>query len=371
MEPFADDIPSLMKRTLSFEDRDKAVSMIAGQSPSRDILRQLRRNYSSKALYEKSRNDEADKVWDDLRHEAQLTVEADTFMHNFLTKKVLQHSSFSEAVVDNLADSFQCQGMSTEKWKGLFRGCYGDIIEYHPGKGTCSHLGLRDLSAVRDRDPAATNLVRPFLYCKGFHAVQAHRISHVLWREGRQDAALLITNRMNEVWSVDIHPAAVIGGGIFIDHATGVVVGETAVIGNDCSFLHNVTLGGNGKDMGDRHPKLGNDVLVGCGAAILGNITIGSNSKIGAGSIVLRDVPHSVTAVGNPARIVGHNTCEQASMTMDVSLRNVVYLDEITQASDERDTQTSKGIEGDIYDSAISVCHVQFLEKLTSPNAEN
>lgn len=359
-QPFMENIPSLMKRTMSFEDRDKAMVMLAGQSPSRDILRQLRRNYSSQALLEKSRNDEADKAWDALRHEAQLTVDADPFMQEFLLEKVLQHASFSEAVIDNLADSFQCPGMSVEKWKELFRDCYGDSIEYHPGKGTCSQLGLRDLSAVRDRDPAATNLVRPFLYFKGYRAVQAHRISHVLWRQNRHDAAMLITSRMCELWSVDVHPAAVIGGGIFIDHATGVVVGETAVIGNDCSFLHNVTLGGNGKDMGDRHPKLGNDVLVGCGAAILGNITIGSNSKIGAGSIVLRDVPHSVTAVGNPARIVGHNSCEQAGMNMDVSLRNVVYLDEITRTGGSAgaggDVLTSKGLEGDLHDAAISVC---------------
>ena len=359
-----DSIPVLMKRTMSFEDRDKAMLMIAGQSPSRDILRQLRRNYSSQALLEKSRHDEAEKAWDTLRHEAQLTVESDPFMQEFLQEKVLQHSSFSEAVINNLADSFQCPGMSVDKWKLLFRGCYEDDTEYHPGKGTCSQLGLRDLAAVRDRDASLTNLVRPFLFTKGYRAVQGHRISHVLWRQNRHDAAMLIASRMCELWSVDIHPAAVIGGGIFIDHATGVVVGETAVIGNGCSFLHNVTLGGNGKDTGDRHPKLGNDVLIGCGAAILGNITIGSNTKIGAGSIVLRDVPHSVTAVGNPARIVGHNTCESAGMNMDVSLRNVVYLDEIQRKPEGSNGEghaapqqtATMGIEGDIYDAAISVC---------------
>ncbi|KAL2956288.1 hypothetical protein AAZX31_18G077000 [Glycine max] len=162
-----------------------------------------------------------------------------------------------------------------------------------------------DLIAVKERDPACISYVHCLLNFKGFLACQAHRIAHKLWLQGRKVLALLIQNRVSEVFAVDIHPGAKIGRGILLDHATGLVVGETAVIGNNVSILHNVTLGGTGKASGDRHPKIGDGVLIGAGTCILGNIKIGDGAKIGACSVVLKEVPPRTTAVGNPARLVG------------------------------------------------------------------
>ncbi|KAE8680266.1 Serine acetyltransferase 5 [Hibiscus syriacus] len=162
-----------------------------------------------------------------------------------------------------------------------------------------------DLKAAKERDPACISYVHCFLNYKGFLACQAHMVAHNLWSQGRKVLALLIQNRASEVFAVDIHPGAKIGSGILLDHATGVIVGETAVIGNNVSILHNVTLGGTGKASGDRHPKIGDGVLIGAGTCILGNIKIGDGAKIGAGSVVLKEVPPRTTAVGNPARLVG------------------------------------------------------------------
>ncbi|KAL0328550.1 UNVERIFIED_CONTAM: Serine acetyltransferase 3, mitochondrial [Sesamum calycinum] len=148
-----------------------------------------------------------------------------------------------------------------------------------------------DLRAVKERDPACISYVHCFLNFKGFLACQAHRIAHNLWSNGRRILALLIQNRVSEVFAVDIHPGAKIGRGIMLDHATGLVIGETAVIGNNVSILHNVTLGGTGKDSGDRHPKIGDGVLIGAGTCVLGNVRIEDGAKIGAGSVVLKPVP--------------------------------------------------------------------------------
>ncbi|KAJ0018334.1 hypothetical protein Pint_09466 [Pistacia integerrima] len=161
-----------------------------------------------------------------------------------------------------------------------------------------------DLRAARERDPSCISYVHCLLHFKGFLACQAHRIAHKLWSQGRSSMALLIQSRVSEVFAVDIHPAARIGRGTLIDHATGVVIGETAVVGDNVTILHNVTLGGTGKVSGDRHPKIGDGVLLGAGTKVLGNIRIGEETKIGAGSVVLKEVPPGSTAVGNPARLI-------------------------------------------------------------------
>jgi serine O-acetyltransferase len=175
----------------------------------------------------------------------------------------------------------------------------------------------RDLTAVVERDPAARGTAQPFLYYKGFHALEAYRVAHWLWSNGRNALALHLQNRISEVFAVDIHPAARIGKGILIDHATSVIIGETAVVGDDVSMLHEVTLGGTGKESGDRHPKVGNGVLIGAGAKILGNIIIGEGSKIAAGSVVLKEVPPHSTVAGIPARVVGKLMSVIPSHVMD------------------------------------------------------
>jgi serine O-acetyltransferase len=178
--------------------------------------------------------------------------------------------------------------------------------------------GIRkDLEAVIKRDPASHGISEPFLHYKGFHALESYRVSHWLWQNSRQALACYLQNRISEVFAVDIHPAAKIGKGILIDHATSVVIGETAVVDDDVSMLHEVTLGGTGKTTGDRHPKVRRGVLIGAGAKILGNVIVGEGSKIAAGSVVLTDVPPHTTVAGVPAVIVGKPTSEQPSLEMD------------------------------------------------------
>jgi serine O-acetyltransferase len=176
-----------------------------------------------------------------------------------------------------------------------------------------------DMTAVFERDPACTSMLEPILYFKGFHALQSHRVAHSLWTQGRRSLASFLQNRISEAFGMDIHPAARIGRGIMIDHGTGVVIGETAVVEDDVSLLQGVTLGGTGKETGDRHPKVRRGALICAGATVLGNIEIGECAKVGAASVVLKDVPPRTTAVGVPARIVG-SCCEEPARAMDHSL---------------------------------------------------
>jgi serine O-acetyltransferase len=178
-------------------------------------------------------------------------------------------------------------------------------------------IARADLTAVFDRDPACLRFIQPMLFFKGFQAVQAYRVGHWLWQKSRKDMAYFIQMRVSEVFGVDIHPAATLGRGIMIDHAHSIVIGETAVVGDNVSMLHSVTLGGTGKEDGDRHPKIGNGVLIGAGAKVLGNIHIGHCSRIAAGSVVLQDVPPCKTVAGVPAKVVGEAGCDQPSVTMD------------------------------------------------------
>jgi serine O-acetyltransferase len=182
-----------------------------------------------------------------------------------------------------------------------------------------------DLKAVFERDPACKGYLQPFLFFKGFLALQTQRVAHWLWRGGRETLAFYLQSRSSEIFQVDIHPATRIGAGIFVDHGTGIVIGETAVIGDEVSMLQGVTLGGTGAEQGDRHPKIGKGVLLGAGAKVLGNITIGDYAKIASGSVVLKPVPPGCTAAGVPARLVNCPTCEEPARSMDHTLADVVY----------------------------------------------
>jgi serine O-acetyltransferase len=173
------------------------------------------------------------------------------------------------------------------------------------------------LLAVVERDPACTRAIEPLLYFKGFHALETHRLAHHLWISGRKDFALYLQSRSSIVFQIDIHPAAPFGKGIFLDHATGLVVGGTAVVEDDVSILQDVTLGGTGKEMGDRHPKIRRGVLIGAGAKILGNIEVGRCARVAAGSVVLQAVPPNKTVAGVPARVVGDAGCSEPARSMD------------------------------------------------------
>ncbi|KAG1670202.1 hypothetical protein FOA52_014978 [Chlamydomonas sp. UWO 241] len=251
-------------------------------------------------------------LWLEIRAQAEQIAQAEQCLGSFMFRTVLNHDSIVEALSYHLAEQLGDGSMPNMQWNKLFMS----VLQ------TCDddmHLRMairEDLLAIRTRDAACQNLCDAFLYYKGFLGLQAHRVAHSLWTRGRHSLARLLQARISNVFAMDIHPAATIGRGVMFDHASGVVIGETAVIGDNCSFLHNVTLGGNGKEPGDRHPKLGRDVSVGAGVSILGNIRVGDGAKIGAGSVVLREVPPGATMVGIPARQV---VPKVASTSSDIS----------------------------------------------------
>lgn len=260
-----------------------------------------------------------DPVWQSVRAEAEAVLHAEPALGSFVFATILSQDSLEEAIVHRLAQRLNHTDVDAGLISKLFRGLLS--------QGSDIGKALRaDLSAVVDRDPACSRFIEPMLYFKGFHALATHRFAHELWRSGRKDFALYLQSQSSKLFTTDIHPAARFGRGIMLDHATGFVVGETAVIGDNCSFLHGVTLGGSGKESGDRHPKIGNNVLIGAGAKILGNITVGSCSRVAAGSVVLKDIPRDVTVAGVPARIVGPAGCSEPATSMDQQL-NVSDLD--------------------------------------------
>ena len=255
-----------------------------------------------------------DPLWLRLRQAAQALLDSEALLGTLVRTCITDRSHFEDALATVLAGRLGETALPPADLHSLFLP-----ILARPEIGQASRT---DLSAVVERDPAAPSLAIPFLHFKGFQSLQAYRIAHHLWTAGRQDLALYLQGRITLVYGVDIHPAARIGTGILIDHATGVVVGETAVIGNDVSILQGVTLGGTGKQTGDRHPKVGNGVLLGAGANILGNVRIGDGSKVGAGSVVLSDVPPHCTVVGVPARVVGHPRTQEPGLAMDQDIED-------------------------------------------------
>jgi serine O-acetyltransferase len=254
-----------------------------------------------------------DPIWNEIREDVAREAQREPILASFLYATVLNHERLEDALSFRLAEKLHSPNLHAMQVR--------EVIEEALRKSPRIREAVRaDLRAVGNRDPACKGLCEPLLYFKGFHALQAYRVGHWLWNEGRTALALHLQNRISEVFGVDIHPAARIGSGIFIDHGTGVVIGETAVLDDDVSMLHEVTLGGTGKHGGDRHPKVRRGVLISAGAKVLGNVVIGEGAKIGAGSVVLRDVPPHTTAVGVPARVVGKPASDQPALEMDQSL---------------------------------------------------
>jgi serine O-acetyltransferase len=251
-----------------------------------------------------------DPIWSEIRKEAQAAMTAEPALGSFVHATVLSHSRLEDSICHRLAQRLDDSDID----KVLLNQTFVDLLSSHQELGAAFRA---DLAAVFDRDPACNRYLEPLLYFKGFHSLVAYRFANALWHDGRRDFALFLQSKASRTFAVDIHPAARFGQGIMIDHATGVVIGETAVVGNNCSFLHGVTLGGSGKETGDRHPKIGENVLIGAGAKVLGNITVGDGSRIAAGSVVLINVPAHVTVAGVPAKVVGSAGCAEPALEME------------------------------------------------------
>lgn len=251
-----------------------------------------------------------DPIWSEIRREATSAMNAEPVLGSFIYATLLSHERLDNAICHRLAQRLHHSDVDAVLINRIFQG----VLQDHP---ELSSIFRADLAAVFDRDPACNRYIEPLLYFKGFHALSTHRFAHALWHDERRDLALFLQSQSSRTFGVDIHPAAHFGQGIMIDHATGIVIGETAVVGNNCSFLHAVTLGGSGKETGDRHPKIGEGVLIGAGAKILGNITVGDGSRVAAGSVVLSPVPPHVTVAGVPAKIVGASGSPEPALDME------------------------------------------------------
>jgi serine O-acetyltransferase len=259
-----------------------------------------------------------DQIWGVVRSQAMEICSREPLLSTLVESAILQHSSLQDALIFRLANKMGGKIVTADFLLSVFQLC----LQLDTAK-QFERLAMEDLIAVEERDPACKSIAQVLLYFKGFKSLQSYRLAHILWINNRIDLAMVIQARATEVFGVDIHPAAVIGGGLMIDHGTGVVIGETAIIGKNCSFLHGITLGGTGTTTEhDRHPKIGNNVFIGCNATILGNIHIGDHSKIGATSLVLKSIPAGATAVGSPAVVKSINPHYAKSNTNDVAIVN-------------------------------------------------
>jgi len=255
-----------------------------------------------------------DEIWQCIRTEASKESAKEPILASHLHATVLNHDEFHHALSFHLSDLLGSSTASALSLSEVFSDCYSqnDLLIV---------AAATDIAAIRDRDSACAECGTPFLYYKGFHALQTHRIAHQLWNSERKELALFLQSRSSQCFGVDIHPAAILGNGLMLDHATGIVIGETSVVGNNVSIMQSVTLGGTGKESGDRHPKIGAGVLIGAGSKILGNIKVGEGTQICAGSVVLKDVdPHTVVA-GVPAVSIGTPDDDMPSLTMNQYLK--------------------------------------------------
>ncbi len=259
---------------------------------------------------------ELDPVWHRICDEATAAITAEPLMGGLIHAGILHHKSFEGALAYRISMKLASPEMSEQILREIADQAYRET----PSLVAAARA---DLVATYDRDPACHRFMKPLLFFKGFQAVQSYRLAHWLYLKDRKDLAYFIQMRTSEMFGVDIHPAARIGQGIMIDHAHSIVVGETAVVGDNVSMLHSVTLGGTGKEDDDRHPKIGDGVLIGAGAKVLGNIKVGNCSRIAAGSVVLEEVPPMKTVAGVPAKIVGEAGCSQPALSMDQILKTV------------------------------------------------
>ena len=251
-----------------------------------------------------------EQVWAILQDEAKEYADQERALSSLFYAAILNQESFCRALAGHLAEKLATPEVSALHLRKLF-------LDLYRADDSIIAAAALDLIAVRERDPACTSYLQTFLYFKGFSALQTYRVAHGFWRQGRKIMAYHLQNRSTELFSVDIHPAAQFGHSIMLDHADGLVAGETSRVGNGCSILHGVTLGGTGKKHKDRHPKIGENVLIGAGAKILGNIKVGNGARIAAGSVVLKEVLPNCTVAGVPAKPVGGKCCENPAAEMD------------------------------------------------------
>lgn len=253
---------------------------------------------------------EVDPVWDRIRRDAKDLANREPVMAGMVHSSILHHNSFEKTLGYRISLKLSNDEMTSQILREIVDDAYAK-------DKTLGGDARADIVAVYERDPACHSFLQPLLFFKGFQAMQAYRVAHWLWKQGRKEVAYFIQMRSSEVFGVDIHPGAKIGKGIMIDHAHSIVIGETARVGDNVSMLHSVTLGGTGKEEEIRHPNIESGVLIGAGAKVLGNITVGYCSRIAAGSVVLKEVPPCKTVAGVPAKIVGEAGCDQPSQSMD------------------------------------------------------
>ena len=290
------------------ESRSRSLSSLSySTSTTKSAIRAPKRPNSEDLSNEMSRED----FWNDIRKEAETEAAKEPMLSSFYFCSILSHDCLEKSLSFALANRLCTKTLLSTQLIEIFN----KVLLAEDSEQLRNNI-RRDLVAVRSRDPACNSYVQALLLFKGFHAIQAHRIQHYLWEKGQKTYASMLQSRISEALGVDVHPAAKFGGGILMDHATGCVVGETATIGDDVSILQGVTLGGTGKEVGDRHPKIQDNVLIGARSTILGNIVVGSGAMIAAGSLVLKPVPANGMVAGNPARVVGRTKDRRPALVM-------------------------------------------------------